>query len=265
MPPEPDNKLAPQSKILKADLTGYSNTETYGANASSNFSMLMGLRFGNKEKSGYKNNPILRLGFTYMNNGSLASGYYQSTSKRYDTLYSYQTGTETYVDSISNRNYNVSYSSEQIRLDLSLIYRTDGKARWSFYSGIGANFGVSLNAYTNISYSNYTAIESDNQYYYPTSSASYYPFSYNFYGNPYPTDGTTQTETFKNKNNTAFSAYIPLAVDFRLGKKRTFWKRTHLFVEFRPGINSVSIPEIGTYTSAFFQTNFGFKINWENL
>lgn len=257
-------KLAPNSKILQADLSNYSKTSAYGGNSSGMFSVLMGIRFGKKDGSAYRNNPIFRMGFNYMNSTSLASGFYKSESKPYDTLLSYQTGKEIYVDSMTQRNYNISYSSQQIRLDLSLIYRTDGKARWNFYSGIGVTFGTSLNAYTNISYYANTSVSNQNYdgaYY----NYSFYPPYFSTGGNYYYTNGNGGiTETFKNKNNTAFSAYIPLGVDFRLGKKRVFWKRTHLFCEFRPGVNSVQIPELGTYNTAFFQGNFGLKINWEN-
>jgi hypothetical protein len=226
----------------------------------------MGVRFGKKDRSEYKPNPILRAGFTYVNSSHLSSGYYKSTSTRQDTLVSKANGSEHFVDSVSQRNYNMAYNSQQIRLDLALIFRTDGKARWSFYSGIGINGGVSLNAHTNIDCNNYAYAETDGKVSATPGQHSYYAFPYNMYGTAPPDNNTTTyTETFRNKNNSAFSAYIPLAVDFRMGKKRTFWKRTHLFCEFRPGINSVSIPELGTITAAYWQTNFGFKINWENL
>lgn len=260
------NKLAPTSELLKADLSGYSTQDQFGANMSGMFSVLMGMRFGNKDRTDYKPNPIFRIGFTYFNNTSLASNYYQSVTKRYDTLYSYQTGNEHFVDSVTTRNYNVAYQSQQIRLDASLIYRTDGKARWSFYAGGGLNVGVSLNAFTNVSYNNYGSIESDGVYYTQSSSApNYYTFGGNNGMYSSAPSGDSQTETFKNDNNFAFSGYIPLGIDFRMGKKREFWKRTHLFCEFRPGISSTSIPELGTYNSAYWQTNFGIKINWEQL
>lgn len=257
-------KLAPESKLLKADLSTYSQSESYAFNGSGMFTVLMGMRFGKKDKTGYKPNPILRAGFTYFNSTNFSSGLYQSSSKRTDTLLSYQNGTEHFVDSVSQRNYNMMYNSKQIRIDLSLIYRTDGKARWSFYSGIGLNAGVSLSANTQIDYSNYAYTETDGKTYSSSGQQGFYPFNY-YYSPPPESDVTTYTETFKNKNNSSFSAYIPLAVDFRIGKKRTFWKRTHLFLEFRPGINSSNIPELGRYSAAYWQTNFGLKINWENI
>lgn len=260
------SKLAPESKLLKADLSQYIQSESYAINGSGNFSVLLGMRFGKKDGTAYKPNPILRAGFSYFNSANFSSGLYQSTNKRYDTLLSYQTGTEIFVDSVSQRNYNMMYNSQQIRLDLSLIFRTDGKARWSFYSGIGLNAGVSLNAKTQINYSNYAYTETDGKTSASTNQASSYPFYVSFYNSAPPeSEVTSYTETFRNKNNTAFSAYVPLGVDFRIGKKRAFWKRTHLFCEFRPGINSTSIPELGTFNSAYWQTNFGVKINWENM
>lgn len=262
------SKLAPESKLLKVDLSSYSQTESFSTNTSGMFSVLMGMRFGEKDKSGYKPNPIFRAGFSYLNSANISNGLYKSGNKRYDTLVSNADGSEHYVDSVSQRRYDMSYNSQQIRIDLSLIFRTDGKARWSFYSGIGLNAGVSLNANTKIDYSNYAYTETDGKTYSSSNSQSKYPFSYYFYETPPPPADakvTSNTETFRNENNSSFSAYIPLAVDFRIGKVKPFWKRTHLFIEFRPGVNSVNIPELGRFSSAYWQSNFGLKINWENM
>jgi hypothetical protein len=44
------------------------------------------------------------------------------------------------------------YSSNQLRLDASLIFRTNADARWSAFAGVGINAGVSLNSNTTIYY-----------------------------------------------------------------------------------------------------------------
>jgi hypothetical protein len=47
-----------------------------------------------------------------------------------------------------------------------------------------------------------------------------------------------------------------------LGKKKEFWKRTHLFYELRPGINITSIPELGTITNSSNQHGLGLRVTW---
>jgi len=53
-----------------------------------------------------------------------------------------------------------------------------------------------------------------------------------------------------------------LGIDFRIGKKREFWKRTHLFYELRPGINVTSIPELRPITNASVQHGIGLRVSW---
>ena len=72
-----------------------------------------------------------------------------------------------------------------------------------------------------------------------------------------------KTEYYKNKNNFGFSAYIPMGIDFRIGRKRKFWKQIHLFLELRPGINGTSIPELRTIVNSSMQYGFGLKVSWD--
>ena len=246
-------KLAPESKLLKGNFSNYQSSSFYGMGANSMFSVLMGLRFAKADKSGYKPSPLLRLGFTYLSSNNFAASYYQEETKRYDTLVSINNGQTYYLDSNLTRTYNMNYHSEQIRLDASLIYRTNPKARWSFYSGIGLNVGVSLNANTSIQYMPYNSASNGASYY-------YYP-----YPSPYNQTYSSTSETFRNSTNFGVSSYVPLAIDFRMGKKRPFWQRTHLFFEMRPGINVNSIPELGTFAKGYFQSAFGIRVNWEEL
>ena len=240
--------LAPNSKLLKNDFSQYEQYQSYGYNSSSMLSVNMGIHFGNKQGTKYRPNPLLRVGFTYFNSNVLSAYLSNTQTIRADTLISNQTGQEVYVDSTINRSYNMQYSSDQLRLDVSLNFRTDPTARWSFFSGIGLAAGVSLRATTSIYYSTYASLQSTSNYYYP------YADSYN---------DSFKSEVIQNEMNYGFNAYVPLGVDFRMGKKRPFWKRTHLFYEVRPGVNFTSIPELSTITNISVQHGLGIRINWE--
>lgn len=143
----------------------------------------------------------------------------------------------------------MNYTSEQLRFDGSLIFRTDAQARWSLYTSIGITAGMSINAQTDIFYDKMERTEMN----YPNGNnySSYsYSGSYNY-----------ETEKYRNKNNFGLSTYIPMGIDFRIGKKREFWKWTHLFYELRPGINMTSIPELRTITNASIQHGLGLKVS----
>lgn len=244
--------LAPQSVLLNNNMTDFS--QSIGSSLTSNtmFSVMLGLQFSDKQKTIYKANPLLRLGISYFSGTTLTGGSYKEGRKPYDTLTSTQTGQTVYIDSVITKNYSMNYSSEQLRFDGSLIFRTNPEARWSIFTGIGITAGLSINANTDIYYSNYGRTET--RYANGNTSSSYYGYS---------GSDNSKTEKYRNKNNFGLSTYIPMGIDFRIGKKRVFWKRTHLFYELRPGINITSIPELRTITNASLQHGLGLRVSWD--
>ena len=53
-----------------------------------------------------------------------------------------------------------------------------------------------------------------------------------------------ETELIKLKPQMGCSVYVPMGVDFCLGKKREFFKRLHLFGETKPCLNYTRISEL---------------------
>ncbi len=242
--------LAPQSVLLKNNVSDFQQSSGFNYDASTMLSVMLGLQFSDKQKTRYKPNPLLRLGFSYFSATNVTAGLYKETRKPYDTLTSAQTGQVTYIDSVTTRSYNMNYASQQLRLDGSLIFRTNPESRWSLFAGIGITAGLSINANTTISYSKYDISQIRYADETPPSSSSYY------------NSNNGKTENYRNKTNFGFSAYIPAGVDFRIGKKREFWKRTHLYYELRPGINTIAIPELRAITGASFQQGIGLRVSW---
>jgi hypothetical protein len=241
--------LAPQSILLNRDFSDYSSSNGLILNNNTMFSVVLGIQFSDKQNTSYKKNPLLRLGVTYFSGTTLTGNLYKENTKTYDTLTSTNTGQTVYMDSIIRKNLGMNYSSEQLRFDGSLIFRTNPEARWSLFTGIGVTAGFSFNAYSEIYFSHTNSIEAR----FPNGNSSTY---YSHFGNDW------ETEKFRNKNNLAFSTYIPMGIDFRIGKKSEFWKQIHLFYEFRPGINMTSIPELRTFTNATIQNVLGLKVSW---
>ncbi|HKL40896.1 MAG TPA: hypothetical protein VJ894_09460 [Cryomorphaceae bacterium] len=235
--------LAPQSDFLKDDLSDFSQSGGTTYTGSTALSISLGIQFKDKQESGLKANPLLRLGLTYFSGSSLTTDLYKSESFPIDTLVSTSTGEVFIVDSVSSESYNMEYVSEQIRLDAALIWRTNPSARWSLYGGVGLAAGISLNARTEIYYNTFFE-DHENR------------------GFGYSRDGSYSSERVNNDMNFGLLAYIPLGVDFRLGNNKEFWKRTHLFYEVSPGINITSIPELKTVTNAALRNGLGLRVNW---
>lgn len=231
--------LAPQSVLLQQDMTAY---QTYAA-MNFNFpgqsrSLSVGLKMAKLP------NATLRLGLMHTNQpNALSTGGSYTETFRVDTLTSSQTGDQFFIDSFSTHSYNAIYSQEQLRLDASLLFRYHADKRWSFYGGIGANFGLSYNAQTRIH-----------------QRVSPYGDNYGFgLLNDIFLSGTHEQETFENKGGFGFGVYAPLGVDFQVGKKRNFWMPIHLYMELRPGFNVNQIAGLGTSFSAGNFSNVGLR------
>lgn len=239
--------LAPESTLLTNNLNDFSQSGKTGIGGGYMFSTAVGIQFNDKKNSGYKANPLLRLGVTYVSGTSLSALFSKEVRKPYDTLTSAQTGQLTYVDSVNISSYSMNYTSDQLRLDGSLLFRTNPSARWSAFTGIGFATGISLRSYTTIFYYNEKRTESDR-----IAAGMYSPFYFEGVG-------ALKTETFKNKMNFSASVYVPLGVDFRVGKKRDFWKRMHVFYEMRPGVNITAVSELRTVVNTSLQQGVGLR------
>jgi hypothetical protein len=244
-------KVAPESVLLQNDFTGYSEQGWYEWGGKSVFSALLGIQFMEKQKGTPRKNPILRLGVNYTSGAILSGGMFRKDRRRYDTLASARTGQQIYLDSVTRTNYGMRYNSDQIQFDGSLIFRSHPEARWSLFGGIGITTGFSIRSNTVINYfrSGGTETRFPNDDYIYTSN-------YDYDGNNY------KSETFNNKNKMVISTYLPMGLDFRIGKKNQFWKQIHLFYEFRPGITMTSIDRLQTLVSVAIPQALGIKIGW---
>lgn len=242
------DKLAPGfgfDVLSNPDPSGFAYTmNNFSFNSA--FSGMLGFSFSTKDKTKYRDNFLLRIGFNHL----YYSPLYFSSSDEYnfspDTLYSSQTGEIILSDSIARTSYWVEYTTEQIRLDVSVIFRTNQQARWSLYGGAGINGGISLNSFTQV---NETYMRGKRFYYEDGNSTSYTIYE----------SGSTRV---KNKQSSGASVYLPLGVNVRLGKKRPFWTNLHLFYELRPGLSFLMIPEIGSTVNASLTQGLGLKVTW---
>jgi hypothetical protein len=211
--------MAPNSALLATDLSSFSLVNRQ-ATVGSFQALSVGIKFK-------KRIPTLRLGIAYLMNNNLNMAYEKVNKYAYDTLTSSQTGAQTVLTHDTLNRYSMTNLSKQLRLDAALIFRTNESARWSLYAGVGASLGYTIESTTRIDYT----IENVDR---PKDKEN--------------TIASSQLEIFENKNYLTSSIYAPLGIDFRIGKKREFWKHLHLTYELKPSINFVAIPEIKTVT-----------------
>lgn len=229
--------FAPNSTILAKDYSGFNSANYHSIYSNQSFSALLGINFKNKPKR------QLRVGLNYLSKTNFTGSAGREDTYPYDTLTSSQTGQQYFLDSSYSKHVRMQQEMEQLSLDASLIFRTDAEARWSFYGGFGLMLGYSFNATTNIYYSEW-------------SSES------NYSGENNGNNLNYEHEQFRNKNFLITSAYLPLGVNFRIGKDREFWKRVHFFYEMRPTVTVADMPEWNTLTQFSFTQGLGLKIKW---
>lgn len=237
--------LAPGSSILQQDLSAYHSSPIFSFSLpGQSQSLSVGLGLGKMPKA------TLRLGLMHTSqNNALAIGGSYTETFRIDTLTSSQSGEQFFIDSFSTHSYNANYAQEQLRIDASLLFRFNAEKRWSFYAGIGANFGLSYNATTTIHHRVSPYGDS---------------FGYGFYNDIFMgSGGSHEQEVFENKGGFGLGVYAPLGIDFQMGKKREFWKPMHLYMELRPGFNVNQIVGLGTTFSAGNFSNVGLRFKFK--
>lgn len=240
-------KLMPNSVLLNQNMAGYQDSYFGFWDVDRVFGVMLGMQIRDKAGLGYKKNATVRLGFQYSTGVFFAANKYRVTQTTIDTLVAQQSGELYFVDSVNTRSYSASYGSNQLRLDIAALYSTNREARWSLYGGIGINAGFSLYAQTYVSYR-----ESTNE----KINIGYYEI------NNRGQNLDNVDESIRNKMNTVFSGYVPLGIDFRIGKHRPFWKQVHLTHELNPTLRITYIPELGTYPEALLFQQFGIKVRW---
>jgi hypothetical protein len=243
------NDLAPGARLMNMDLTGFSRSDYGDAFGGSMFAGSMGLRRTSVSDPSGANGPLWRIGFNYSSSTLLGSTWYRQQSARYDTLTSSATGEQIFVDTVHRQSVSARYEAQRLQLDASVLFFTKTNTRVKLFGGFGATAGVTMQPNTRIFYSNFTSAISI-----PGSNGDY---GYDgFLGN-----GAYEQESFDNRGSWAGGVYVPMGLDFCLGKRRPFWKMLHLQYELRPGIAMIAVPEISTFTHVFLQQGISLRVN----
>jgi hypothetical protein len=234
--------LAPGSVLIPLS-NGFDRSDGLNLTVNSLLDVNVGLNFANKQMNYYKPNPQVRIGLAFYSQASLESFYFREDRKAYDTIINLQSGDTAYLDSVISKSLAMEYGSDQLRLDASVIFRTERTRRFSLYTGVGVTAGLTLSAYTNIHYLERRWVVERNK-----------PGVFG--------DTTAQSdrhERFVNRKGAGVSIYIPMGIDFRIGKRREGLRRLHLFSESRPFIGTTFIPELSRHNTFGLHYWFGIR------
>ncbi|MBK7964412.1 MAG: hypothetical protein IPK10_03275 [Bacteroidetes bacterium] len=244
-------RMAPSSLLLKEDLSDYSSYPSNEWFSHQYFGVMVGFIPGKKNRKAKKYSPLIRVGLSYENADYFDNYYSKSTSLRFDTLYNSQGQSIYYRDSVNYKSTSMYYSSSSLSTEASILLRTSAAKRWMFYIGAGFSGGVSFKNEVTVSK---TETEFVDEYEISGLTSNINTSHNNLH--------ELQNEIIDVGSSWVLSGFVPLGIDFRLGKKNEFLKQVHLFAEFRPGIKMMDIPTVGMNTSTFTLSSFGLRYVW---
>jgi len=217
---------------------------------STSLSLSLGIKIKNKEKTGFKLNPIWRIGINYYRNQQLLSNELVNVNRfNVDTIFDSQNQPYATADSVIMKKVFAKYETEQIRIESSIIIRTNPSEQWSAYTGFGFNFGFSITAASQLLYSEERNVV---LYNFNGESIGNYANTSNQFLNKSTVDSVS------NSTNIGGALYIPFGVDYQLKGSPSF-KKFHFTTEVRPTVQWLNIPEIGNYTQVLLFYHFGIR------
>ncbi|MFY7989158.1 MAG: hypothetical protein ACOVO3_00400, partial [Fluviicola sp.] len=109
--------------------------------------------------------------------------------------------------------------------------------RWSFYGGIGLQAGLLFNQQIQL-----TRMEI---------------FSESGLSNTM--DVQVEQRSYRMNTGLSSTLYLPLGIDFRVGKKRPLWQQVHLVYELRPSLSFQTMSSVSLVSPGLSQ-HFGLRI-----
>lgn len=239
-------KFSPNSVNMPNELPVFFPSRVTGIQEHNSIVIASNFDFIRKGKSKLFANRSLRAGLFYNNQSFLGSGYGVQVRSPYGAAILNSTGVLIPIELVEEYRYIFRYLSRQLGLDASLIFKSRPEKRFVFYSGIGLTAAKSISATTSVYYSYYSRLD--------------YKSEDDLFKNYRPeVDRYSETEESKANGNASFAAYIPLGLDFTIGKRNKWLRRAHLFYEIRGSYYTVIVGNYGAENSTLLSTGLGFR------
>lgn len=233
--------LSNNSSLLNQNFDNYYSYSGSRYNGSYNMSNIgIGLQRKN-------NGPVFRISAAYGMGLQMDLGYYKTSTYRIDTFTSSQTGQQLFIDSSVSDNYTMRHQSKMFQLDASVIWRTTNTNKLKLMGGIGITIGTTMNAFTELMYSKTSF----------TNSPSTMP-SYRYINN---TVLESKNERYINPNQSSYSIYLPMGIDYQLSKKHPILKQFHLFQETKFRLQYVKVSSYSSALNTNLYFGFGLRLN----
>lgn len=257
----PNMRLADMKKIAidndfdSYDLSGFTVYRSCCDFKNNSFHFGLNLRINKKGGASFFGSPLLRFAVGYN------SGFYSSTTFEnretftIDSVFvSFQGQTTAYaVDSTAIQYYGFSASSQRLRLNTSMIWRTDIEKRWSFSTGVGFGFGMGINSQVN------KVITQTHQIYQPfgdltnPNTSNSLIFSY---------ENAIRNETiYETPRLTDLNIFLPFGVDFRIGNGSNLLRHVHLFSELSPSLLFTSFSGVTKFVHPGLMGTLGLRLH----
>ena len=238
--------LAPGSALLADDLSDhiYDNRRDLNLSRAGLFAASISFRLGGPARV-KRSGAYLRAGFAFQQHAGNDLRLRKETRVPFDTLISSQTGTSTFIDSLTISSYDLSHEYSQLALDGSVIFMKEFPKRWTLYGGGGVQVGFAFDGRAQVRHSVERRTDPRIVSIGPLGGSS---------------DAiATEQEEFGTKDDLCFALYTPLGVTHRLGKKRAFWRALNLCYELRPTFSVGGVPELDPGARVVVGQYFGLR------
>lgn len=238
-------KLAPTSDFQELDVIGFRRDNNFFGSNGPAFSMNVILAKPANENFARLNTEF-RFGVSYQQSDVFNLSYSRTDEFRVDTLTSMRNGEQSFVDSIYDQSYYLAYTQRHVMLDGDVTISTNPNKRFKFYGGVGLSLGLSVSPSTTISYNTTSRLRNEIR----TDD-----FNSDF-------DSESTYDSYRNKSGFFGRLYLPLGIDFRVGKTNETLKKYHLFVESRTSLMFQSVPELNFTTNTGNATTMGLRYDF---
>ena len=241
LPIEDFRQMAPESRLLRQDFSTLTRDSWQRLEGALLLRTTIGINLLRERPERRRDSPQFSLGITYLDAVQRSAFFYRTNRWPHDTVVSSTTGEIHVIDSVEDLSFTMRYISNELLLDVCLIWRSDKKAKASLLTGVGVSVGTSVMAATEIIYyvAEYTEIRGQG------------PDTFN---------ATIDSEQFRNRSNLSCSLWMPLGIEMRIGREGAALNRVYLTYSITPEMRIRRIPELRTMVTGGFQLSFGFKI-----
>lgn len=237
-------RLNPGSDFAQLSFTGFKRQPYYNGNG---MDFTGWIELYKKKDDGTAPHFTFRLGVSDSRYSVVGQEYAIKEEGRYDTLTSSGSGDQIFIDSSRTTIYSFDYRIHTTTLNFGTQISSNRSRRWSVYAGAEVQLGIATGR-AQYKYKAWTRYDDEEV----NGIGAYHELI----------SKPVQQEEYSSGIGFAAGLVAPIGVQFRIAKENSFFTHTRLFMEFRPTLSMVSVPEGGSFTSALMFRNVGFKYDF---